>query len=344
MSLSKTDQQFFVMSLVALLNAEKGLVYSLNKMSMGVGKTAKIAKSVLDRYEEESGDIYNALDGFDETIRIAAHTAAKRGMLVRGLEGALESLSVVSDSASKLKMEIAMPAFMTTTMFSSMIWMGHSMLPAMAESVDRDRWPIATEMLYDLSHFMGSFWYVIAFAMLSVYFFYRWTLPNWEYSPYRKFVETVIPGYYLYRLTQEQSFLELLSLQMEVSPGMSPALAILKERVSPFMSSHITEMEYFLGGDSTEGEDNDIVLEALNTGLIDEEKISLIINLSQGGTDISGALKTAVLQGRKILSIKLGIFGKLVLGVAVMTIAAMLIIIMSAIVPLGFALMDQYNV
>lgn len=344
MSLSKTDQQFFVMSLVALLNAEKGLVYSLNKMSMGVGKTAKIAKSVLDRYEEESGDIYNALDGFDETIRIAAHTAAKRGMLVRGLEGALESLSVVSDSASKLKMEIAMPAFMTTTMFSSMIWMGHSMLPAMAESVDRDRWPIATEMLYDLSHFMGSFWYVIAFAMLSVYFFYRWTLPNWEYSPYRKFAETVIPGYYLYRLTQEQSFLELLSLQMEVSPGMSPALAILKERVSPFMSSHITEMEYFLGGDSTEGEDSDIVLEALNTGLIDEEKISLIINLSQGGTDISGALKTAVLQGRKILSIKLGIFGKLVLGVAVMTIAAMLIIIMSAIVPLGFALMDQYNV
>ena len=344
MSLSKTDQQFFVMSLVALLNAEKGLVYSLNKMSMGVGKTAKIAKSVLGRYEEESGDIYNALDGFDETIRIAAHTAAKRGMLVRGLEGALESLSVVSDSASKLKMEIAMPAFMTTTMFSSMIWMGHSMLPAMAESVDRDRWPIATEMLYDLSHFMGSFWYVIAFAMLSVYFFYRWTLPNWEYSPYRKFAETVIPGYYLYRLTQEQSFLELLSLQMEVSPGMSPALAILKERVSPFMSSHITEMEYFLGGDSTEGEDNDIVLEALNTGLIDEEKISLIINLSQGGTDISGALKTAVLQGRKILAIKLGIFGKLVLGVAVMTIAAMLIIIMSAIVPLGFALMDQYNV
>jgi len=344
MSLSKTDQQFFVMSLVALLNAEKGLVYSLNKMSMGVGKTAKIAKSVLDRYEEESGDIYNALDGFDETIRIAAHTAAKRGMLVRGLEGALESLSVVSDSASKLKMEIAMPAFMTTTMFSSMIWMGHSMLPAMAESVDRERWPIATEMLYDLSHFMGSFWYVIAFSMLSVYLFYRWTLPNWEYSPYRRFAETVIPGYYLYRLTQEQSFLELLSLQMEVSPGMSPALAILKERVSPFMSSHITEMEYFLGGDSTEGEDNDIVLEALNTGLIDEEKISLIINLSQGGTDISGALKTAVLQGRKILSIKLGIFGKLVLGVAVMTIAAMLIIIMSAIVPLGFALMDQYNV
>ena len=344
MSLSKTDQQFFVMSLVALLNAEKGLVYSLNKMSMGVGKTAKIAKSVLDRYEEESGDIYKALDGFDETIRIAAHTAAKRGMLVRGLEGALESLSVVSDSASKLKMEIAMPAFMTTTMFSSMIWMGHSMLPAMAESVDRDRWPIATEMLYDLSHFMGSFWYVIAFAMLSVYLFYRWTLPNWEYSPYRRFAETVIPGYYLYRLTQEQSFLELLSLQMEVSPGMSPALAILKERVSPFMSSHITEMEYFLGGDSTEGEDNDIVLEALNTGLIDEEKISLIINLRQGGTDISGALKTAVLQGRKILAIKLGIFGKLVLGVAVMTIAAMLIIIMSAIVPLGFALMDQYNV
>lgn len=344
MSHSKTSQQFFIMSLVSLLNADKGLVSSLNSMAGGVGKTAVIAKDVLERYEESSGDIYEALDGFDETVRIAAYSAAQRGMLARGLKGALDSLSVVSDSASKLKMEIAMPAFMTTTMFCTMIWMGHSMLPTMAESVDRDRWPIATEILYNFASFMGEVWYLIAAAMCALFVFYKWTLPNWTYSPARQFLEKVVPGYYLYRLIQEQSFLELLALQMEVSTGISPALAILKQKLSPYMVSHINEMEYFLGGDASDGDDGSIALESLNTGLIDEEKIFLLVNLSQKGTDIGGALKTVVEQGRKILEIKLGIIGKLILVVAILAIMIMLILMMGAIVPLGFALMDQYNV
>lgn len=343
MSHSKTNQQFFIMSLASMLNADKGLVSSLHSMSGGVGKTAAIAKEVLEKYEESGGDIYEALDGFEETVRIAAHSAAQRGMLAMGLKGALDSLSVVSDSASKLKMEIFMPMLMTTSMFATIVWMGHSMLPAMANSVDRDKWPLATEILFDFAGFIVGSWHLIAAVLFVAFFFYKWTLPNWPYSPARRVAEKVWPGYYLYRLIQEQSFLELLSLQMEVSTGISPALAILKEKLSPFMASHIDEMEYSLGGDSLEG-DSSMALEALNTGLIDEDKISLLVNLSQKGTDISGALKTVVVQGRKILEIKLGVFGKLILVAAILVIFFMLLLMMSAIVPLGFALMDQYNV
>ncbi|MGY2499100.1 hypothetical protein, partial [Klebsiella pneumoniae] len=75
-----------------------------------------------------------------------------------------------------------------------------------------------------------------------------------------------------------------------------------------------------------------MALEALNTGLIDEDKISLLVNLSQKGTDISGALKTVVVQGRKILEIKLGVFGKLILVAAILVIFFMLLLMMSAIV------------
>ena len=343
MSHSKTNQQFFVMSLSALLNAEKGLVNSLHSMSGGVGKTAEMAKEVLDKYEESGGDIYEALDGFDETVRIAAHSAAKRGMLAMGLKGALDSLSVVSDSASRLKMEIFMPMFMTISMFVSAILMGRFMLPAMANSVDKERWPIATEIIIDFAGFMVGSWYVIAGTVVASYFFYKWTLPNWPYSPARRFAEKAIPGYYLYRLIQEQSFLELLSLQMEVSTGISPALAVLKEKLSPFMVSHIDEMEYYLGGEALEG-DGANALEALNTGLIDENKISLLVNLSEKGTDVSGALKAVVVQGRKILDIKLGIFGKLILVSSMLVIFLMLALMLGSMLPLGFALMDQYNV
>ena len=343
MSHSKTNQQFFIMSLSALLNAEKGLVNSLHSMAGGVGKTAVIAKEVLDKYEESGGDIYEALDGFEETVRIAAHSAAKRGVLAVGLKSALESLSVVSDSASKLKMEIFMPMFMTAFLFVSAILMGRFMLPAMADSVDKERWPIATEIIIDFSGFMVSFWYIIAGSLLAAYALYKWSLPNWTYSPARKFAERVIPGYYFYRLIQEQSFLELLSLQMEVSTGISPALAILKERVSPFMISHIDEMEYYLGGESLEG-DSAIALEALNTGLIDEEKIFLLVNLSEKGTDISGALKAVVVQGRKILDLKLNMFGKFILVCSILFMFIMLALMLGSMLPLGFALMDQYNV
>ncbi|MGZ7204789.1 hypothetical protein ACXWOS_10105, partial [Streptococcus pyogenes] len=63
MSYSKTNQQFFIMSLASMLNADKGLVSSLHSMAGGVGKTASIAKEVLEKYEESGGDIYEALDG-----------------------------------------------------------------------------------------------------------------------------------------------------------------------------------------------------------------------------------------------------------------------------------------
>ncbi len=344
MSLSKTNQQFFIMGLVALLNADKGIVNSLNTMAGGEGRTADTAKKVLVKYEESGGDIYEALEGFDETVRIAAHTSAQRGMLAGGLQGALDSLSVVSDSASKLKMEMAMPAFMSITMFCTLIWMGHYMLPSMANSVDRSRWPIATEMLLDLSGFVMNYWLVLAASTCALYAFYRWTLPNWEFSTAREYAERVIPGYYIYRLIQEQNFIELLSLQMQVATGVSPALAILKVKLSPYMVSHIDEMEYYLGGEAADIEDGSIAMESLDTGLIDKEKISLLVNLSQKGTDIPGALKTVVEQGRKGLEIKLGILGKLVLGVGVLMIMMMLILMMAAIVPLGFALMEQYNV
>lgn len=337
MKVSKANQRFFIMSLVALLKGGKGFTLALHLMSEGVGKNAEIAKQVMANYGDNE-DVFEAFEGFDQTVRVAAAAASDRGIMTQGLEMCLESMKVVSASGNKLTFIIVMPLVLLFTMLGLGVWVGVDMLPQFADMVPRAHWPIGTTIVWEYSHFMADNYAFVIAGFVGVVVIYRWSLPNWEYSPSRAFMEKIWPGYAIYRMLQSQSFLEMLSMLMDVDSGLSKGLVAIKERATPYMRSHIEEMEFLIGD-----EKGDVIM-ALDTGLVYEDDIGIISSLSNNGADLASGIRPVVSKGREVISQKLEWYGIWVQIIFVIIIMVVMGSLMSSMLPLVLEFMSQQGV
>lgn len=334
MKISPHNQQFYLLSVVSLMkNGGNGFSRALSIMAEGgMGVQSVIAKKMLMRYED-NGDVYEAFEGFKENIRVAAAAADEKGVMVAGLESCIASLDVVSEGTTKLKVVMFMPTILMVILIGMMVQVGVNMIPSFAGQLPISMWPIGTKVVYYCGNFINDYLVQIVVVLLASRVAYVYSLKRWPYSASRHTLEKIWPGYELYRLLESQAFMEMLSMLMNVGESLSKSLVLIKKRATPYIRSHIEQMELMIG------DEKGAVVAALDTGLITSDDVGMIFNISNEGTDIAKALNVIVEKGRKEIRVKLEQFGFKVMIAAGVLIVSTMAAIMFSIMPLIMTMM-----
>lgn len=185
------------------------------------------------------------------------------GKLIDGLNEA----SRLSTAAAKIKKAIFAGAALPTLLFF--------MLGAMIAGFDVymasvfknllpiPQWPSDAQVLYGISHFLTSYWYMILAAMGAATAAISYTMNFWVGRA--REVADFLPPWSVYKNYQASSFLIGLASMLKAGVALNDALKMMLKNASPWLAVHINQMLSSLkSGGSNYGD-------ALNTGLFDEE-------------------------------------------------------------------------
>lgn len=185
------------------------------------------------------------------------------GRLVDGLNEATR----LSTAAAKIKKAIiagaALPALLFFMLGGMISGFDVYMAPVFKNLLPVNQWPENAQLLYGISHFLTSYWYIIITIIAVTTVLVSYTINGWVGRIREVF--DYLPPWSVYKNYQASSFLIGLASMLKAGVALNDALKMMLKNASPWLGVHITQMLAALkGGGSNYGE-------ALDTGLFDSE-------------------------------------------------------------------------
>lgn len=195
------------------------------------------------------------------------------GRLIDGLKEATR----LSTAASKIKKAIiagaALPALLFFVLAGMVAGFDIYMAPVFKNLLPIRQWPDSAQTLYELSHFLTSYWHVLIAGMVVASVVIGLTINTW--TGMGRDIADKLPPWSVYKNYQASSFLIGLASMLKAGVALNDALKMINKNASPWMKMHITQMLAALkGGGGNYGD-------ALNTGLFDEETAGDISDYSR---------------------------------------------------------------
>lgn len=185
------------------------------------------------------------------------------GRLMDGLAEAAR----LSTAASKIKKAIIAGAALPTLLFFMLGGMVAGfdiyMAPVFKNLLPVSQWPDSAQTLYEISHFITSYWLFIIVGLTALTVLVTMTINGWV-GRVREVFDN-LPPWSVYKNYQASSFLIGLASMLKAGVALNDALKMIQKNSSPWMQVHINQMLAAIkGGGGNYGE-------ALDTGLFDSE-------------------------------------------------------------------------
>lgn len=262
-------------SLMLLQNKEGEKVY---------GKTFIKKLGIIVENMKKSSSVANALTGVVPPEDLTVINAAeKSGQISQGLRMLIFMIHKNNEIMGLLKSSLITPVMLIIVVL--FVIMGYSLqvFPTFLGVLPLSEWPQVTTTLYNFGTYLSEGgMVVIMVSAVTFVFLVRMSLPLLT-GPIRTLFLDKIPPYNYYRLLQLGLFLRMLSSLMLNGIPMMDALNLMKQRASPWLSSHLLKFtENMKAGRSYK--------ESLDTGFLTDEML-LTVSIYAGLDAFSDTVK-----------------------------------------------------
>ena len=195
-----------------------------------------------------------------EAMLIQAGEAS--GVLAEGFENAISSTKAASDMKSAIMGAMAYPALLLTMLFGIIYLFSTQAVPKLAAAKDPETWPAVSKVLWDLSLFVETKWWVVIVSMIAFIYFCSWST-KYLTGPIRKGLD-FIPPWSIYKSFQSSVFLISVSAMMKSGTPLFNSVSSLKSMSSRYVQGHLKIIMVKLETGKNVGE-------AMNNGFLDKE-------------------------------------------------------------------------
>lgn len=239
------------------------------------------------------------------------------GALAETIKSAINMMASRSSTIGALVGSIAYPSTVCIIACFVIIYLNKSVFTQFLTIKPMDSWPEAGKRLVHLAHFIESWWWTVVVAVGAVVFALQIIMKNYI-GTFRPVLDRFFP-FNMYRQFLAAHVLETLGLLVSNGVVFKSALGIMQHKVSPYLGSHLIQMEHLMG----KGKGN--IAEVLNTGLISENDLMRLRILAEVKGFEHGLIRLGVRGAEQGMS-TLKLMGKIVGGI-LMVIGMLLIMV-----------------
>ncbi len=263
--------------LAAFLEAGIPVFDALDSMRARMEKNKDVRRLMLAQWLHVMRDGTRFSEAIRPWIPSAEYMLISSGERGDGLVSGLREATRLSMAASKIKKAIfvgaAMPAFLTLMLAGMVAGFDIYMAPVFINLMPVSQWPDEARLLYSISNFIVSYWYMVLAVLGGAAFAIATTINVWR-GRLREIADH-LPPWSIYKNYQASSFLIGLASMMKAGVALNDALKAINANASPWLKAHIEQMLGSLKvGGSNYGD-------ALDTGLFDNETAGDIIDYAR---------------------------------------------------------------
>ena len=265
--------------LAAFTKEEFPLYDSLIKFKTRYDKKKDFRGKIIGTWLEEmkyGAKLSDVLQGWIPDAELNLIQAGEDG---KGIEQGLDEAIKFAKSAQKIKSVIVggatYPVILLLTVLGFIAMFSLKLAPTYLGILPLESWPSMGQNLYNFSHAIVSYWYMlIIFFAISGFIISR-TIGIWTGSVREMFDK--VPPWSVYKVYQSSAFLISLASMMQSGTPLNDSLKKIKKTSSHWLGNYINDMEKNLkkGGKNFGSH--------LNVGLLDEETAGDVIDYSELG-------------------------------------------------------------
>lgn len=265
--------------LAAFTKEEFPLFDSLQKFKARYDKKKDFRGKIIAHWLEDmkyGASLSDVLQGWIPNAELNLIQAGEEG---KGIEQGLDEAIKFAKSAQKIKNTIiggAMyPIILLLVVLGFIAMFSIKLAPTYLGILPLESWPSMGQNLYNFSHFIVSYWYMIFIILGVVGFIISKTIGNWM-GQVREIFDK-FPPWSVYKVYQSSAFLISLASMMQSGTPLNDSLKKIKRTCSPWLADYINDMEKNLkkGGKNFGSH--------LDVGLLDEETAGDVIDYSELG-------------------------------------------------------------
>lgn len=265
--------------LAAFTKEEFPLFDSLQKFKNRYDKKKDFRGKIIAVWLEDmkyGASLSDVLQGWIPDAELNLIQAGEEG---KGIEQGLDEAIKFAKSAQKIKNTIisgsTYPVILLLVVLGFIAMFSVKMAPTYLGILPLEQWPSMGQNLYNFSHFIVSYWYIL-FGVLGVAgFVISKTIGVWT-GQVREIFDKV-PPWSVYKVYQGSAFLISLASMMQSGTPLNESLKKIKRTSSDWLADYINDMEKNLkkGGKNFGSH--------LDVGLLDEETAGDVIDYSELG-------------------------------------------------------------
>jgi type II secretory pathway component PulF len=265
--------------LSAFTKEEFPLFDSLQKFRNRYNKKKDFRGKIIDYWLEDmkyGASFSNVLQGWVPDAELNLIQAGEEG---KGIDKGLDEAIKFAKSAQKIKKTIingaTYPIILLLVVLGFIAMFSIKMAPTYLGILPLEKWPSMGQNLYNFSHFIVSYWYIV-FAIIGIIaFIISKTIGIWT-GKVRELFDKV-PPWSVYKVYQASAFLISLASMMQSGTPLNESLKKIKKTSAPWLAEYINNMEKNLkkGGKNFGSH--------LDVGLLDEETAGDVIDYSELG-------------------------------------------------------------
>lgn len=225
------------------------------------------------KYGASLGDV---LRGWVPDAELNLIQAGEEG---KGIDKGLDEAIKFAKSAQKIKKTIisgsTYPVILLLVVLGFIAMFSVKMAPTYLGILPLERWPSMGQNLYNFSHLIVSYWYMLIVFLGVVGFVISKTIGVWTGQAREIFDK--FPPWSVYKVYQGSAFLISLASMMQSGTPLNESLKKIKKSSAPWLAGYINDMEKNLkkGGKNFGAH--------LDVGLLDEETAGDVIDYSELG-------------------------------------------------------------
>lgn len=308
---SGKEQQSFLEDVSVLVNDGVPAAYAVEM----VGRIAKkgvskeVARAITQKIAEGKG-LAEGMEGWFSIPVVELVRAGERGgTLGDTLAFASRSLGQSNSVISGFVSSLVYPIAVIIMGCGVCIFIDRTVFKQFMTIKPLNQWPQNGQDLVALSHFIEDYWWLVILIIIAVIFSMSRMYKDYT-GQFRKVIDR-LPILSIYRKLAAARFMETLGMLVANGIAFKQAIKIIQYNTTPYMASHLLQMEYRLGA----GKLN--IAEVLDTGLIDQGDI-LRLQAVANAKGVEQALvrlgKHATEKGEKTIQLTGKILGGILLA------------------------------
>lgn len=265
--------------LAAFTKEEFPLFDSLQKFKARYDKKKDFRGKIIAQWLEDmkyGASLSDVLQGWIPDAELNLIQAGEEG---KGIEHGLDEAIKFGKSAQKIKNTIVSgatyPVILLLVVLGFIAMFSVKLAPTYLGILPLENWPSMGQNLYNFSHLIVSYWYMIFILLGVAGFIISKTIGIWT-GPVREFFDK-FPPWSVYKVYQGSAFLISLASMMQSGTPLNESLKKIKRTSSYWLAEYIGDMEKNLkkGGKYFGAH--------LDVGLLDEETAGNVIDYSELG-------------------------------------------------------------
>ncbi len=242
------------------------------------------------------------------------------------------AMNMMGSRASMMGSFLGALAYPTTVCLIAclvIIYLNNSVFSQFMMIKPMDQWPEAGRRLVFIAHFIESWWWTVAIFLIALVVVMQLVMKNYV-GALRSTLDKFFP-FSMYRQFVAARVLETLGLLVANGVVFKSALGIMQHRVTPYLGSHLIQMEQLMG----KGRGN--IADVLATGLISEDDLMRLRILAEVKGFEHGLIRLGLRgteQGLKTMNL----LAKIVAGVLMVVGMGLIMVAINGVYQTGMAM------